>query len=90
MGVYRVTDLHQGSHYLSSKAQNSFQKKTNGLSCEPLYYHVREAAGDNVFIREHGYMLITFIYHLKAVADPARNYEKQREEIKHGRNKKVK
>lgn len=42
-----------------------------------------------MFICEHGYMLITFIYHLKAVADPAHNYEKQREEIKHGRNKKV-
>lgn len=68
----------------------TFQKKTNGLSCEPVYYHVREAAGDNVFIREHGCMLITFIYHLKAVAEPACNYEKQREEIKHGRNKKVK
>lgn len=56
----------------------AFQKKTNGLSYEPVYYHVREAAGDNVFICEHGYMLITFTYHLKVVADPAHNYEKQR------------
>jgi hypothetical protein len=35
-------------------------------------------------------MPITFIYHLKAVADPGHDCEKQREEIKHGSKKKVK
>lgn len=35
-------------------------------------------------------MPITFIHHLKALADPECDFEKQREERKHGRNKKVK